>query len=243
MTTPSRTISIAAIAAATVLGVVLLVGALGIPVPAVSLDVRIGTAVAPTPDQTPSVTVFDAPPTPPSPPPPAVELPRRVTVMLGDSVPMIEQLVVRRSPAGQVIGYSYEPVDDAAANASRLEEVARRMRAAVPAANAQQVPEPAFTPMTVRPTLTNAAEVSSALMREYPAVLRDAGIGGAPVVWIHVTETGTVGATQIYESSGFEALDEAAMTVARVMVFTPAKNGDDIVATWVQIPIRFQVVN
>jgi beta-lactamase regulating signal transducer with metallopeptidase domain len=41
MTTPSRTISIAAIAAATVLGVVLLVGALGIPVPTVSLNVQL----------------------------------------------------------------------------------------------------------------------------------------------------------------------------------------------------------
>jgi protein TonB len=215
------------------------VGALGIPVPTVSLDVQLGAAAAQTPDQTPTVTVFDTPPTPPPPPQPAVEVPRVPEVPmlrvreLEVPVPGIRrlaepptrELAVTRSPDGELIGYRLEP--------------------AVPetAVDPQQVPEPEFTPMTVRPTLTNAAEVSSALMREYPAVLRDAGIGGAPVVWVYITETGTVGATQIHESSGFEALDEAAMNVARVMVFTPAKNGDDIVATWVQIPIRFQVVN
>jgi TonB family protein len=215
MTTPSRTISIAAIAAATVLGVVLLVGALGIPVPTVSLDVQLGVAAAQTPDQTPTVTVFDTPPTPPPPPQPAVEVPRP-SVALGDSITWPRRFIAR-SPDGDVTAYRVGPTEP--------------------------VGEPEFTPMTVRPTLTNAAEVSSALMREYPAVLRDAGIGGAPVVWVYITETGTVGATQIHESSGFEALDEAAMNVARVMVFTPAKNGDDIVATWVQIPIRFQVVN
>jgi TonB family protein len=217
MTTPSRTISIAAIAAATVLGVVVLVGALGIPVPAVSLDVRIGAAAAQTPDQTPSVTVFDAPPTPPPPPPPAVEVP---------AVPEVPMLR---------IGELELPLPEA----RRLAEPPTRD----PAADAQQVPEPAFTPLTIRPTLTNAAEVSSALMREYPAVLRDAGIGGAPVVWIHITTDGAVDDARVYQSSGFEALDQAAIEVARAMVFTPARNGDDVVATWVQIPIRFQVVN
>jgi beta-lactamase regulating signal transducer with metallopeptidase domain len=57
MTTPSRTISIAAIFAATVLGVVLLVGAMGIPVPTVSIDVQMGEA--PTPP-TPTVTQFSS---------------------------------------------------------------------------------------------------------------------------------------------------------------------------------------
>jgi protein TonB len=222
MTTPSRAISIAAIAAATALGVVLLVGALGIPVPAVSLDVQLAAA---TPDQTPSVTVFDAPPTPPPPPPPAIELPSRPV----PPQPAVEirQLAVTRSANGEVIGYRFEPAADVAE----------------PAADPQQVPEPEFSEMTVRPTLTNAADVSEALMREYPAVLRDAGIGGAPILWIHIDTSGRVDATRVHESSGFEALDQAAMNVARAMVFTPALNGDQIVATWVQIPIRFQVVN
>jgi TonB family protein len=102
---------------------------------------------------------------------------------------------------------------------------------------------PSFTPMTVRPTLTNADEVSRVLMREYPAVLRDAGIGGAPVLWLFIGTNGQVETTRVYESSGFEALDNAAANVASVMRFTPAYNRDQIVPVWVQIPIRFQVVN
>jgi protein TonB len=102
---------------------------------------------------------------------------------------------------------------------------------------------PSFTPMTVRPTLTNSDEVSQVLMREYPAVLRDAGIGGAPVLWLFIGTNGRVETTRVYESSGFEALDQAAANVAEVMRFTPAYNRDQIVPVWVQIPIRFQVVN
>ncbi len=42
---------------------------------------------------------------------------------------------------------------------------------------------PVFTPMTVRPEIRNRAESQEALMQEYPAVLRDSGIGGRVVVW------------------------------------------------------------
>ncbi|MSR21833.1 MAG: energy transducer TonB [Gemmatimonadetes bacterium] len=102
---------------------------------------------------------------------------------------------------------------------------------------------PGFTPMTVRPTLTNIEEVQRVLMREYPAVLRDAGIGGAPVLWLYIGTDGAVERTQVQETSGFDALDQAAANVASVMRFTPARNGDETVAVWVQIPIRFAVLN
>jgi TonB family protein len=220
MTTPSRTISIAAIAAATILGVVLLVGALGIPVPALSLDVKLG----PTPDQTPTVTVFDAPPTPPPPPPPpsAIELERPVIIL---SQLKDRELQVQRSPDGELTGY--------------------RLLAPLPAQAAPPPPvgEPEFTPMTVRPQLTNVEDVQKALMLEYPPVLREAGIGGAPVLWIHINQSGIVDATRVHTSSGFEALDQAARNVAAAMHFTPAYNEDVVTDTWVQIPIRFQVVN
>lgn len=102
---------------------------------------------------------------------------------------------------------------------------------------------PGFTPMTVRPTLRNVEEVQRVLMREYPAVLRDAGIGGTPVLWLFIGTTGVVERTQVQETSGFDALDQAAANVALVMRFTPARNGDETVAVWVQIPIRFSVLN
>jgi protein TonB len=97
--------------------------------------------------------------------------------------------------------------------------------------------------MTVRPTLTNADVVRDVLVAEYPPLLRDAGIGGSPVVWIHIATTGEVDDARVFESSGFEPLDRAAIDVARAMRFTPAMNGDAVTDAWVQIPIRFAVPN
>ena len=105
------------------------------------------------------------------------------------------------------------------------------------------VSEPAFTPMTVRPVLTNAPVVSDRLRAEYPALLRDAGIGGTAVVWVHIATSGEVDDARVSESSGFEALDRAAINVARAMTFKPAMNGDDVTDAWVQLPIRFQAVS
>ncbi len=102
---------------------------------------------------------------------------------------------------------------------------------------------PVFTPMTVRPELTNRNEVIQALMREYPAILRDAGIGGQVVVWFFISETGGVLDRRVSQSSGHTQLDDAALKVADVYNFTPALNRDQTVQVWIQLPITFQVQN
>jgi TonB family protein len=100
---------------------------------------------------------------------------------------------------------------------------------------------PSFTPMTVRPQLQNAQAVQMALMRHYPPLLRDAGIGGEALIWFFISEEGAVQDTRINRSSGHDALDQAALAVAGVMEFTPAYNRDVRVPVWVAIPIRFEV--
>ncbi len=100
---------------------------------------------------------------------------------------------------------------------------------------------PMFTPMTVRPEIRNRSEVQAALMREYPPVLRDAGIGGQVVVWFFISEEGRVLNRRVSESSGHVALDEAALKVADVFRFTPALNRERIVPVWIQLPITFGV--
>jgi TonB family protein len=97
--------------------------------------------------------------------------------------------------------------------------------------------------MTVRPTLINVADVQRALLREYPALLRDAGIGGVATVSVYIDAEGAVTSTHIFETSGYAPLDAAAQNVAMAMRFTPAQNRNELVPVWVQIPIRFQVVN
>ena len=101
--------------------------------------------------------------------------------------------------------------------------------------------KPVFTPMTVRPELLNSEEAARALVRGYPPLLRDAGIGGTPVVWFFINEEGTVVKTQLSRSSGYPALDEAALAVAKTMKFSPAMNRDQKVAVWIEIPIVYRV--
>lgn len=98
---------------------------------------------------------------------------------------------------------------------------------------------PTFTPFTVRPDLKNANEVRRALEREYPPLLRDAGIGGTVNVWFFIDENGRVMRTQVQQSSGHKALDDAALKVADIMEFTPALNRDKRVQVWVAFPITF----
>jgi TonB family protein len=99
--------------------------------------------------------------------------------------------------------------------------------------------DPTFTPFTVRPDIKNRQDLSSALEREYPPLLRDAGIGGMAQVWFFVDETGTVARTLINQTSGHQALDEAALRVAEVIQFTPALNRDEPVPVWISLPINF----
>lgn len=100
-------------------------------------------------------------------------------------------------------------------------------------------PEPGFTPFTLQPKLINVAEVERLLQQFYPPLLRDAGIGGRAILWFYIDETGRVLETKVHESSGYEALDAAAVRVAERLRFTPGKNRDKAVPVWVQLPIAF----
>jgi periplasmic protein TonB len=100
---------------------------------------------------------------------------------------------------------------------------------------------PTFTPYTVAPSILNRDDVVRAMVREYPALLRDAGIGGTVRVYFFIDEGGQVRDTRIDQSSGHQALDDAALAVADVYRFSPALNRDKQVPVWVSFPITFQV--
>ena len=100
---------------------------------------------------------------------------------------------------------------------------------------------PTFTPFTVAPSIQNRAEVVRAMEREYPPLLRDAGIGGTVRVFFFIDENGQVQDFRIDQSSGHQALDDAALAVADVYRFTAALNRDKKVPVWMSFPITFQV--
>ncbi len=98
---------------------------------------------------------------------------------------------------------------------------------------------PVFTPYTVRPDIKNRDAIARALEREYPPLLRDAGIGGTVLVWFFIDERGAVQRTVVNQTSGHKALDDAALNVANIIQFTPALNRDKQVPVWISLPITF----
>ena len=65
---------------------------------------------------------------------------------------------------------------------------------------------PAFTPFTVAPSILNKDEVVRAMEREYPASLRDAGLGGTVTVYFFIDEAGAVQDRRVDRSSGYAGL-------------------------------------
>lgn len=88
-------------------------------------------------------------------------------------------------------------------------------------------------------TLSNTRHVTAALVRNYPPRLRDLGIGATVVVWFNVGENGRVERYMIARSSGTCEFDIAAMNVAAVMRFRPARKNGRPTASWVEIPVIF----
>ena len=99
---------------------------------------------------------------------------------------------------------------------------------------------PMWTTVDIYPALGNREEMKRMLEREYPPLLRDAGIGGTTKVWFFIDETGKVIKTQINVSSGHQALDEVAIKVADRYVFSPAMNRDKPVSVWISLDITFK---
>lgn len=123
---------------------------------------------------------------------------------------------------------------------SEAEATPSETEPAPPAAPRVEPPtEPSFTPYTMAPTIVNGTEVRRVLAREYPPLLREAGVGGTASVLLYVDETGNPRRVRLHGSSGHAALDAAAIRVAESFNFSPAKNREETVAAWISLPIVF----
>ena len=137
-------------------------------------------------------------------------------------------------PAGGPVVRAADQAGDVAPSQAEPQEISPEDRTAIQSG-------PSFMPMTLRPEIRNRTGVHGALMREYPVTLRDSGIGGTVVLWLYLSDEGVVLDRRLSRSSGQAQLDEAALRVATTLRFTPAKNGTEPVAVWIEVPITFQV--
>jgi protein TonB len=188
------------------------------------------TNLIPVPEEEPPPPPPPPPPTNTPPPPEVTEVPKGFQTL---AVPTIIPPDIPPPTAGPEISerdFSGEGVEGGRASGNaNVKVTAENIEAA-----------PTFTPYTVKPELVNREAVGRALVRNYPPLLRDAGIGGTVLTWLLIDEAGTVIKTQVKEGSGHEALDQAALKVADIMKFSPALNRDQKVKVWIQLPIVFK---
>ena len=102
---------------------------------------------------------------------------------------------------------------------------------------------PSYIPRDVEPRLLNGRDIQRLLQRLYPSMLREAGISGQVTLWVFVDEAGRAAKSQVQNSSGYPAFDNAAQQIVDQMEFSPAMNRDKPVGVWVAQRIDFTVTN
>jgi len=101
--------------------------------------------------------------------------------------------------------------------------------------------QPVYVDRDTEPRLLNGPEMIRLMDRLYPAILKEAGVGGDVLMWVWVDEQGNPGNARINRSSGRIQLDEVALAIAAQMRFEPAMLRDKPVGVWVAQPIAFSV--
>jgi protein TonB len=188
------------------------------------------------------VAEVEVPPPPPPPPPPDMPVPVVEEVFKGFQTLEIPPVIPPDIPPPQTLqefkasDFTGEGVAGGRGTGTRIADAG--VSSVEPTAD---INTPSFTPHTVKPRLLNEAEVQRALIREYPPILRDAGIGGTTEIWLYIDVTGKVENTKVNKPSGYGQLDEAAQKVGAIMRFTPAQNRDLKVPVWVSIPVTFRI--
>jgi TonB family protein len=143
-------------------------------------------------------------------------------------------------PAAPVISATAPP--EATLDLPTWKDVVELPPPLAPKAAASEAADNTWTgPVTVQPSVANFEALRSALERAYPSILRAAGIGGTVGLLVRIDTHGRVLEAKIERSSGYHALDDAALSVSGMLRFHPALNRDTPVSVWVRIPVTFQV--
>ena len=98
---------------------------------------------------------------------------------------------------------------------------------------------PTFIPYTEPPELINREEVLLYLSELYPRWARLAKLEASVLLYLFIDEEGVVQQSVVVEPARYDGFDEAAVEVAKQMVWSPAKNRDRATAVWLMQSISF----
>ncbi len=76
---------------------------------------------------------------------------------------------------------------------------------------------------------------------DYPAMAAQAGVEGTVTLWVYVSTGGTVSDVRLYNSSGVNSLDDAALSAAWNTRWTPAQNNGIPVGVWTTLTVNFNL--
>ena len=76
----------------------------------------------------------------------------------------------------------------------------------------------------------------------YPRIAQLRHWQGTVILRVHVTPDGHSSEVIVYRSSGHDELDDAAVEAVEKWRFVPGRQGDTSIATWVNIPIEFELL-
>jgi len=76
----------------------------------------------------------------------------------------------------------------------------------------------------------------------YPWEAREKGYQGEVLLKVEVLSNGRVGQIEVKKSSGYDILDQSALTAVKRWKFIPARKGEVAISVWVNIPIKFQLL-
>jgi len=76
---------------------------------------------------------------------------------------------------------------------------------------------------------------------DYPLEARQKGYEGEVLLKVEVLQNGRVGEVEVEKSSGYEILDQSAITAVKKWRFVPARKGGVNIPCWVNIPFKFHL--
>jgi protein TonB len=75
----------------------------------------------------------------------------------------------------------------------------------------------------------------------YPRIARRRGYEGLVVLKVEILPDGRVGKVRVKRSSGHHILDKSALKTVKMWRFIPARQGDDPIRMWAEVPIKFDL--
>lgn len=104
----------------------------------------------------------------------------------------------------------------------------------------QEAPQTARGAPALTPPVFSAAYLRNP-PPEYPLAARRRGQEGLVLLAVRVNESGSPVEVRIARSSGSGVLDDAALAAVERWSFVPARRGDQAIAAWVEVPVRFRL--